>query len=45
VIELADAISRKVRFELLGVHDFEYPPGNPMCCNDRRFGLDVYGAR
>jgi RimJ/RimL family protein N-acetyltransferase len=35
----SNAICRKVGFELLGEHDFEYPPGHPMRCNDWRFDL------
>ena len=37
----SNAICRKLGFTLLGEHDFEYPPGNPMRCNDWRFDLDA----
>ncbi len=33
------AISRKAGFELLGNFEYEYPPGNPIVCNDWRFDL------
>jgi RimJ/RimL family protein N-acetyltransferase len=35
----SNAICRKLGFELLGAVDFEYPPGNPLRCNDWRFDL------
>jgi RimJ/RimL family protein N-acetyltransferase len=35
----SNAICRKLEFELLGEYDFEYPPGNPIRCNDWRFDL------
>ena len=35
----SNAICRKLGFELLGAYDFEYPPGNPMVCNDWRLDL------
>jgi RimJ/RimL family protein N-acetyltransferase len=35
----SNAICRKVGFELLGEKDFEYPPGNPLRCNEWRFDL------
>ena len=35
----SNAICRKLGFELLGAFDFEYPPGNPMRCNDWRLDL------
>ncbi|MFD9609118.1 GNAT family N-acetyltransferase [Streptomyces sp. NPDC004290] len=35
----SNAVCRKAGFELLGERDFEYPPGNPMRCNDWRFDL------
>jgi RimJ/RimL family protein N-acetyltransferase len=35
----SNAICRKSGFTLLGEHDFEYPPGNPLRCNDWRFDL------
>ena len=38
----SNAICRKLGFELLGAFDFEYPPGNPMRCNDWR--LDLFAA-
>jgi RimJ/RimL family protein N-acetyltransferase len=37
----SNAICRKVGFELLGAFDFEYPPGNPLRCNDWRFDLSL----
>lgn len=40
----SNAICRKLGFELLGAHDFEYPPGNPMRCNDWRFDLTLTGT-
>jgi RimJ/RimL family protein N-acetyltransferase len=38
----SNAICHKLGFELLGAFDFEYPPGNPMRCNDWR--LDLFAA-
>lgn len=38
----SNAICRKLGFELLGEEDFEYPPGNPIRCNDWR--LDLTGG-
>lgn len=35
----SNAICRKLGFELLGAFDFEYPPGNPLRCNDWRLDL------
>jgi RimJ/RimL family protein N-acetyltransferase len=35
----SNAICRKLGFELLGAHEFEYPPGSFMTCNDWRFDL------
>ena len=35
----SNAICRKLGFELLGPHDFEYPPGHWMRCNDWRLEL------
>jgi RimJ/RimL family protein N-acetyltransferase len=35
----SNAICRKVGFDPLGEHDFEYPPGHLMRCNDWRFDL------
>ena len=37
----SNAICRKLGFELLGAFDFEYPPGNPLRCNDWRFDLQA----
>jgi len=39
----SNGVCRKVGFELLGEHDFEYPPGHWMRCNDWR--LDLSAAR
>jgi RimJ/RimL family protein N-acetyltransferase len=39
----SNAVCRKVGFELLGEHDFEYPPGHLVRCNDWR--LDLNAAR
>ncbi len=35
----SNAICRKLGFRLLGPYEFEYPPGNPMQCNDWRLDL------
>ena len=35
----SNAICRKLGFSLLEACDFEYPPGNPMRCNDWRLDL------
>ena len=35
----SNAICRRLGFELLGARDFEYPPGDPMRCNDWRLDL------
>jgi RimJ/RimL family protein N-acetyltransferase len=35
----SNAICRKAGFELLGAYDFEYPPGNPLRCDDWRIDL------
>ena len=35
----SNAICRKLGFTLLGPRDFEYPPGNPLRCNDWRLEL------
>jgi RimJ/RimL family protein N-acetyltransferase len=35
----SNAICRKLGFTLVEVADFEYPPGNPMRCNDWRLDL------
>jgi RimJ/RimL family protein N-acetyltransferase len=37
--EASNAICRKLGFTLLGACDFEYPPGNPIRCNDWRLDL------
>src|SRR3954454_4553859 len=39
VTALSTAICRKLGFELLGEHDFEYPPGTRIRCNDWRLDL------
>jgi RimJ/RimL family protein N-acetyltransferase len=35
----SNAICRKLRFELLGVSEFEFPKGHVMTCNDWRLDL------
>ena len=35
----SNAVCRKLGFELLGAVDLEYPPGNPLRCNDWRLSL------
>ncbi len=35
----SNAACRKAGFELLGEIDFEYPPGNPLRCNEWRIEL------
>jgi RimJ/RimL family protein N-acetyltransferase len=35
----SNAICRKLGFTLLGEHEFEFPPGNFMQCNDWRLDL------
>jgi RimJ/RimL family protein N-acetyltransferase len=40
----SNAICRKLGFELLEECEFEYPPGNPMRCNDWRLDLTVTRA-
>jgi RimJ/RimL family protein N-acetyltransferase len=35
----SNAVCRKLGFENLGAFDFEYPPGNPIRCNDWRLEL------
>ena len=35
----SNAICRKLGFTLLDEHDFEYPPGTVMRCNDWRLDL------
>jgi len=37
--EASNAICRKLGFELRGEHEFEYPPGSFMRCNDWRLDL------
>jgi RimJ/RimL family protein N-acetyltransferase len=37
----SNAVCRKAGFELLGVCDFEYPPGHQVRCNDWRLDLDA----
>ena len=39
VNEASNAICRKLGFTLLGPCDFEFPPGNPIRCNDWRLEL------
>lgn len=36
----SNAICRKLGFEFLGEHDFEFPPGHWMRCNDWRLDLE-----
>lgn len=35
----SNAICRKLGFAFIGEHDFEYPPGHPMRCNEWRMDL------
>jgi RimJ/RimL family protein N-acetyltransferase len=35
----SNAVCRKAGFKLIGECDFEYPPGNPIRCNDWRIDL------
>lgn len=35
----SNAVCRKAGFELLGEEPFEFPPGNPIRCNDWRYDL------
>jgi RimJ/RimL family protein N-acetyltransferase len=35
----SNAICRKLGFTLLGAQEFEFPPGNPMRCNDWRLEM------
>jgi RimJ/RimL family protein N-acetyltransferase len=35
----SNGLCRKLGFELVGTTDYEYPPGNPLRCNDWRFDL------
>jgi RimJ/RimL family protein N-acetyltransferase len=37
----SNALCRKLGFTLLGASDFEYPPGNPIRCNDWGLELDA----
>ena len=37
----SNAVCRKAGFTLLGAHDFEYPPGSQLRCNDWAFDLDL----
>jgi RimJ/RimL family protein N-acetyltransferase len=37
----SNGVCRKVGFDLLGAHDFEYPPGHVMRCNDWRLDLSA----
>jgi RimJ/RimL family protein N-acetyltransferase len=39
----SNAVCRRLGFENLGAFDFEYPPGNPIRCNDWR--LDLPGGQ
>jgi RimJ/RimL family protein N-acetyltransferase len=41
----SNGICRKLGFELVGPCDFEYPPGEPMLCNDWRLDLLRRGAQ
>jgi RimJ/RimL family protein N-acetyltransferase len=38
----SNAIRRKLGFTLLGSHEFEYPPGRQIRCNDWR--LDPFAS-
>jgi RimJ/RimL family protein N-acetyltransferase len=38
----SNGLCRKLGFELMGTTDYEYPPGNPMRCNDWRFDLGEF---
>ena len=38
----SNGLCRKLGFDLVGTTDYEYPPGNPLRCNDWRYDL---GAR
>ncbi len=35
----SNAVCRRIGFNLVGECDFEYPPGNPMKCNDWQLEL------
>jgi RimJ/RimL family protein N-acetyltransferase len=37
--QASNAICRKLGFTHMGEYDFEYPPGNPLRCNDWRLDL------
>jgi len=37
----SNAICRKASFTLLGEEQYEYPPGNPIHCNNWRFDLST----
>lgn len=39
----SNAICRKLGFDFLGAHDFDYPPGNPIVCNNWRYDLTCPG--
>ena len=39
----SNALCRKLGLELVGTTDYEYPPGNPLRCNDWRFDLSGQG--
>jgi RimJ/RimL family protein N-acetyltransferase len=41
----SNAICRRVGFELIEAHDFEYPPGHMMRCNDWRLDLHMETGR
>jgi len=36
----SNAVCRKAGFTLLGQSEYEYPPGNPIQCNDWRLELE-----
>jgi RimJ/RimL family protein N-acetyltransferase len=38
----SNAVCRKAGFELLGEVPFEFPPGNPIRCNDWRYDLKAH---
>jgi RimJ/RimL family protein N-acetyltransferase len=40
----SNAVCRKAGFSLLGEYGFEYPPGNPIRCNDWLFDLQPDGG-
>ena len=42
--EPSNAVCRKLGFELLEAHEFEYPPGHALRCNDWRFDLYSSGV-